>query len=173
MKATDARVIAFAQALIGGKSTERISQDVQVSYDADAWVYIAQQASVALCSIACSLLATYIYEYAKSRKGKVRIQDIVTREVRDGMVVYQRAIDKLAEHRSSDPEVQELLDIYVLDGRRVVRMLENAHLDDINLLTLLEEYRGMTESEIKKRADQHYPGNVHSDGEDGLISGCN
>lgn len=157
MDVTELRAISLAQKLVGGKSAERISQDVRVRYSADAWVYIAQQASVALTSVASSLLAAYIYDRSQSHKPLPRIQNIVTRQVKEGLVEYKRAIDNLRDYRASGASAKKLIDVYVIEGSRVIKMLEQVDIGDLDLLEVLEEYRGLTVDEVQQRANQYFP----------------
>jgi hypothetical protein len=150
---TKDEAIALAEAMVSGQFAGRIRTDVSVYYSADAWVYIAQHASVALTSIALNILSTYLYERARTQ-GEVRLENLLTREVKEGIAVYRRAIEQLREYKADDTKAQELIDVYVVDTAGVLPLLEGGRARDINLLELLEHFRTMSAKERKKLANR-------------------
>lgn len=142
--------------MAGGEVAKAIYTDLKCQFCAtETWVYVAQTASEHLVSITTGILSAYIFEWLKKKKDPIRLQDILTREVRDNVVIYRRAIDKLRECKSKHKESRQLIDVCVLDHGRVLTLIENGRVDDISLLELLEEYRSKSDEEIEALASQY------------------
>ncbi len=144
------RAVCLAAALADGPLRARIYDDWYSEYYAEPWVELAQEASRVLVGVASGLLANYLAALAFRPRPSIRITDLYTREVHEGVTEYKRAVDRLRQHRVA-PKSRAVVDVLLMSSDRAIRVLEQQGLQELDLLELLEELRGLPEAELERR----------------------
>ncbi len=150
--------IALATAFSFGRIRENIYTDVTVLYSADAYYYVLQAGSSILVSIATGLLTSTIYEKLKKaerKKQTIKITDLYTREVKDGIIKYRKIIDELNFYKENETgQNKKEVELYLIDSKRCLKILEEGKLDGKQLRDILFQYKDMTKDEVAEYLEQ-------------------